>query len=201
VMSPTPASTGSNDDSVLAWVRGLPNWVPSVVGGSAGVLLLTLTWWAVRYANYTRQHLQVQRKLAGESEAARLEDQRREAERVLATDDRGWVRLAGQVIADVLGESVHLSQEIPPRVSGKPEPYFTIAGDESERFVFTIDVRALQKVGVLPKRCPRSVCLGQTVEPSLIWRCLAEKHLREPGDVIPAMPRGAEWHLIVLGKG
>ena len=75
-------------DTALAWLQGLPDCVSWLVAGSIGVLLLTLTWWAVRYASYTRQHLSVQRKLVSESEAARLEDRRREAERVLSADDQ-----------------------------------------------------------------------------------------------------------------
>lgn len=200
VLSPTLVAAGSAVDAAKAWVGRLPTWVPSVVVGSVGILLVTLAWWVVRYAYYTRQQLSVQRKLAGESEAARLEDQRREVERVLASDEKGWIRLAGQVVADVLRESVHLSREIPPRVSGKPAPYFTVAGEDGGRYVFAFDVRALQKVGLLPKRGVRAVRLERIVEPGLIWRWLAEKYLREPGDLMPAMPRDAEWFLVVVGR-
>ncbi|MBN1955657.1 MAG: hypothetical protein JW900_11485 [Anaerolineae bacterium] len=187
--NPAPVFTG-----VSTWFRALPSW--ALPAGGAAVAVAFAAWLIARFVHYTGRDLQAKQRMIAESEATRLEERRREVEAVLVSQ-KDWQRLASQVIADALGRAVQLDPEIPPRVGGKPAPYFTVASRDGTRYTFTTDVAALQAVGLLKKRAkPRRI--GSPVEPGLIWRHLAETWLREAGEVVPAVPREAEWFLVVV---
>ncbi len=191
-----PEEEGPLPAPLLLQLQSLPDWVPPVAGGGIGFLLLFGLWLVVRFVHYTGKDLTMKRRMIAESEAARLEERRREVESLLASKG-DWMRVVGQVIADGMGRPVQLDPDLPPRVGGKPVPYFTVTGEEGERYIFTTDTRALQRVGLLKKRV-RPVRLGVSVETVVVWTHLAERYLREARETIPAVPRGAEWFLVAV---
>lgn len=195
--TPSPSiGHGSSALGVTAALGALPPWALPAGGAGLAFLVLFGVWIVVRFVHYTGRDLAVKQRMIAESEAARLEERRREVEAVLV-GQKDWQRITGQVIADTLGQAVQLSTEIPPRVGGKPAPYFTVADAEGVRYTFTTNVKALQEVGLVKKRArPRPV--ASPVEPGLVWRHLAETWLREAGEVVPAVPTGAAWHLVVV---
>jgi len=187
-------SSGASPGSLTVALGALPPWALPAGGGALAFLLVLGVWVIVRFVHYTGRDLAVKQRMIAESEAARLEERRRQVEAVLV-GQKDWQRITGQVIADTLGRAVQLDPEIPPRVGGKPAPYFTVAGLNGVRYTFTTDIKALQAVGLLKKRVrPRRI--ASPVEPGLVWRHLAETWLRQAGEVVPAVPQGAVWHLV-----
>jgi outer membrane biosynthesis protein TonB len=181
---------------LVAWLRSLPPWIPWAAGGAAAVVLLSVGWVAVRLVLYTRSDLRMKRRMIDESEAARLEERRREVEALLVSKDQ-WLRVVSQMVADALGRPVRMDSQMPPRVSGRPVPYFTVAGEDGSRYVLTTDPKAMRRTGLLRKRA-RSIKLGASVEAVLVWTHLAERYLRSSGDAVPAVPRDAEWYLVAV---
>jgi hypothetical protein len=159
------------------------------------VITQGIAWAVARFVHYTRRDLQMKQQMIAESEATRLEERRREVEALLVAQN-DWQRVVSQVAADALGCPVQVDAEIPPRVGGKPAPYFTVSGEDTH-YVFTTDVKALQKLGLLKKRV-RPISLPSPVEPGLVWTYLAERMLRQANEVIPAVPRHAAWSLVVV---
>ena len=180
-----------------------PAWVWAVSGGIGVLFSLFVIWIVVRFVHYTGTDLKMKQRMIGESAATRLEDRRREVEAQLTAKD-AWLRVTSQIAADALDRPVEIDAEVPPRVGGKPAPYFTVTGHEGTRYVFTTDVEALREVGILRKprgflrKGPRTVDLSP-VEPGLVWQYLADKFLRQANEVIPAVPREVEWSLVVVG--
>jgi hypothetical protein len=179
-----------------------PAWVWGVSGGVGALISLFVIWIIVRFVHYTGTDLKMKQRMIGESAATRLEDRRREVEAQLTVKD-AWLRVTSQIAADALDRPVEIDAEIPPRVGGKPAPYFTVTAHGGTHYVFTTDVEALQSVGILRKRrgfwCrgPRTVGLSP-IEPGLVWQYLADKFLRQANEVIPAVPREAEWSMVVV---
>ena len=192
---------GANDGSgVLAQteelVAALPPWALPVGGALLVGLAAGLAWLVTRFVHYTGRDLQMKQRMIAESEMTRLEERRREVEALLVAQD-AWLRVVSQTAADTLKRPVQIDPDVPPRVSGKPAPYFTVTDKEGTRYVFTTDVRALQTVGLLRKRV-RPLPLPSPVEAGLVWQHLAEKFLRGANEVIPAVPRTATWSLVVV---
>lgn len=158
-----------------------------------GVFVL---WLIVRFVYYTGTDLKMKQRMISESEATRLEDRRREVEELLVSQN-AWLRVVSQIVADALGHPVHIDAQVPPRVAGRPVPYFTVLDEEGTRYVLTTDPKAMQRVGLLGK-AHRPLRLSNSVEPGLVWNHLAERHIRGTGDTIPAVPRDAEWSLVVV---
>jgi hypothetical protein len=200
--TPAPAwgarsrNEGGLTASIEAWLAALPAWVPLVGGAVLLGLVAGSAWLVTRFVRYTGRDLQMKQRMVAESEAARLEERRREVASLLVSKD-DWLRVVSQVAADALGRPVQINPEIPPRVGGRPVPYFTLTGEDDTRYVFTTGVRALQGVGLLRRRA-RPLRLASPVEPGLVWTHLAEKFLREANEIIPAVPRDAAWFLVVV---
>ncbi len=205
--TPTPTVTVAwggeqqqESDGLLAqteeWVAALPPWALPVGGALLVGLAAGLAWLVTRFVHYTGRDLQMKQRMIAESEMTRLEERRREVEALLVAQD-AWLRVVSQTAADTLKRPVQIDPDVPPRVSGKPAPYFTVTDKEGTRYVFTTDVRALQTVGLLRKRV-RPLPLPSPVEAGLVWQHLAEKFLRGANEVIPAVPRTATWSLVVV---
>ena len=190
--------TSGETGGLAGWLRSLPPWGPWASGLALLAALAFVTWVVVRFVHYTGRDLQVKQRMIAESEASRLEGRRREVEALLVAQN-DWLRVASQAGADALGRAVQLDPQVPPRVSGKPAPYFTVTGIEGARYVFTTDVKALHEVGLL-RRKVRPLKLPSPVEAGQVWRYLAEKWLREAGEAIPAVPREAAWFLVVVAE-
>jgi hypothetical protein len=179
-----------------------PAWVWAASGGIGVMISLFVIWIIVRFVHYTGTDLKMKQRMIGESAATRLEGRRREVEAQLTVKD-AWLRVTSQIAADALDRPVEIDAEIPPRVGGKPVPYFTVTAHGGTRYVFTTDIEALQGVGILRKRKgflrrgPRTVGLPP-IEPGLVWQYLADKFLRQANEVIPAVPRDATWSLVVM---
>jgi len=183
------------------WLAFFVLVVTALVAGSA----VTISNGAVTRAIYRLERTyRRQKSLELERLHAQLVAQRRaEVEQILARPD-GWRRVLNQVLADVLPDvTVRLGDADPLEVAVVPVPRFTVQGTNGMRYTFTTSPEALQLHFGRRMKTLDVVPLDASFHPSVrtevqaVWEYLEARWVPEDCPLATALPRQAEWFLVV----
>jgi len=203
--TPTPTATptglagGFEEQPGAGWQ--LPG-TPLLWGGGAALALFVL-WVVTRFVIYTSRDLRHKQQMVTEDAKKRLERRRVEVQQLLNGNAGEWRGVISQATADVIGRPVTLLKDDLPSIKGKPAPYLSIRDPETAiTYLYTIDPEILQRVRMV-RRADRVIHLDAVhdaarLEVHLVFEHLARLLLRED---TPAVPRQAEWYLIVQEAG
>jgi hypothetical protein len=136
-------------------------------------------------------------------QAQAVERRRVEVERLLEREG-SWQGVLDQVLADALPDATAcVGREGVLDLNVSPAPRFTVAGVDGRSYLFTTSPEALRRVGMVGRK-NRVIPLDATLSPAarvevqVLWDHLASGRLRESA---PALPRQAEWFLVVREAG
>jgi hypothetical protein len=131
-----------------------------------------------------------------------VERRRREAGETLARPN-GWRKILDQLLADSLPETgSRVGREGVLDLSVLPAPRFTVAGPDGRSYLFTTAPEALRKLRLVSRRdkvipLDAAVHPAARVEAQAVWEHLVAERLKGSA---PALPRRAEWFLVLRKK-
>lgn len=135
-----------------------------------------------------------------ETAHAALFEQRRAAVNEQLARPGGWSAVAGQLIADALGETVTIDADAGLiDVAATPAPRFTACASDGRAFTFTVNPPALRRHGLLPRRARcidfSALSLTHVLDAQTLWESLngASKSAAHT-----AVPRRFGWHVVVV---
>lgn len=127
-----------------------------------------------------------------------LTEQRKQDVAMRLQAPNGWHRMAEQLAADALAESVSIDEEAGILdASSQPAPKFTLASRDGREFIFTVDPDLLKKQRLIDRRdkvlkLSKASATGAT-DAAMLWEyVMASRRLWR---VTP--PRNLEWFLVV----
>jgi hypothetical protein len=182
--------------STIEWLAFFVLLVAALAAGAAISLSNGAMTRAIRRMERTYRR---QKALELEQLQTRAVAQRRMEVEALLTQPQGWQTIIGQLLSDALPEmGDYPAQTDVIELSTTPAPRFTVAGANSNAYLFTTSPEELRRVGILKRReqpLPLDAGLhpAARVEIQAVWEHLAQQRLREN---TPMLPRQAEWFLV-----
>lgn len=108
---------------------------------------------------------------------------------------REWGNVAGQQIADLLGESIRINERMGiTGVAAEPAPRFAVTDARGRKFIFTTSVASLRELGIIGwrDRVSRVTESGSVSLAQALWDYVATH-----GQINIVVPRSSPWYVAV----
>ena len=108
---------------------------------------------------------------------------------------REWGNVAGQQIADLLGESIRINERMGiTGVAAEPAPRFAVTDARGRKFIFTTSVASLRELGIIGwrDRVSRVTESGSVSMAQALWDYVATH-----GQINIVVPRSSPWYVAV----
>ncbi len=108
---------------------------------------------------------------------------------------REWGSVAGQQIADLLGESIRINERMGiTGVAAEPAPRFAVTDARGRKFIFTTSVASLRELGIIGwrDRVSRVTESGSVSMAQALWDYVATH-----GQINIVVPRSSPWYVAV----
>lgn len=108
---------------------------------------------------------------------------------------REWGSVAGQQIADLLGESIRINERMGiTGVAAEPAPRFAVTDARGRKFIFTTSVASLRELGIIGwrDRVSRVTESGSVSLAQALWDYVATH-----GQINIVVPRSSPWYVAV----
>jgi hypothetical protein len=129
--------------------------------------------------------------IAEQTSRADLAAWRRSRQRI----QREWGSVAGQQIADLLGESIRINERMGiTGVAAEPAPRFAVTDARGRKFIFTTSVASLRELGIIGwrDRVSRVTESGSVSLAQALWDYVATH-----GQINIVVPRSSPWYVAV----